>query len=184
MRWTNGCRRMPHSSWPSASSSWSAARLRCSRKFLAAALLGRTSRRPAPPRPPRFVVVLDAAHGGDDTGGTPRQRPAGKSLHSRPQRPAALAARRRAASRWSPPANPTPRSTPNRRAEIANHANAQACLSLHASESGSGVHLFVSSLAPAQPARFRRLEDRAGRLGHRAAWPWPGCSTPPCCTPA
>jgi N-acetylmuramoyl-L-alanine amidase len=42
----------------------------------------------------------------------------------------------------------------NRRAEIANHARAQACLSLHASESGSGVHLFASSLAPAQPARF------------------------------
>ena len=54
---------------------------------------------------------------------------------------------------------------PDRRAEIANHANAQACLSLHASESGSGVHLFISSLAPAQPARFARLEDRAGRLG-------------------
>jgi N-acetylmuramoyl-L-alanine amidase len=43
---------------------------------------------------------------------------------------------------------------PDRRAEIANHANAQACLSLHATESGSGVHLFVSSLAPAQAARF------------------------------
>ena len=33
-------------------------------------------------------------------------------------------------------------------------ANAQACLSLHGSESGSGVHLFVSNLAPVQPARF------------------------------
>jgi len=31
---------------------------------------------------------------------------------------------------------------------------AEACLSLHASESGSGLHLFTSSLAPAQPARF------------------------------
>jgi hypothetical protein len=43
---------------------------------------------------------------------------------------------------------------PDKRAEIANHARAEACLSLHASESGSGVHLFTSSLAPAQPARF------------------------------
>jgi N-acetylmuramoyl-L-alanine amidase len=42
----------------------------------------------------------------------------------------------------------------DRRAEIANHANAQACLSLHASQSGSGVHLFVSSLAPVQGTRF------------------------------
>jgi N-acetylmuramoyl-L-alanine amidase len=43
---------------------------------------------------------------------------------------------------------------PNRRAEIANHALAQACLSLHASESGSGIHLFTSSLTPAQPVRI------------------------------
>jgi N-acetylmuramoyl-L-alanine amidase len=43
---------------------------------------------------------------------------------------------------------------PNRRAEIANHAQAQACLSLHSSESGSGLHLFVSSLPPAQSVRF------------------------------
>jgi N-acetylmuramoyl-L-alanine amidase len=43
---------------------------------------------------------------------------------------------------------------PNRRAELANHANAQACLSLHATQSGTGAHLFVSSLTPAQPTRI------------------------------
>jgi len=43
---------------------------------------------------------------------------------------------------------------PGKRAEIANHAQAQACISLHGSESGSGVHLYASSLAPAQPVRF------------------------------
>jgi N-acetylmuramoyl-L-alanine amidase len=42
----------------------------------------------------------------------------------------------------------------DKRAEIANHAKAGACLSLHASESGAGIHLFASSLPPAQPARF------------------------------
>jgi N-acetylmuramoyl-L-alanine amidase len=42
----------------------------------------------------------------------------------------------------------------NRRAEIANHANAQACLTLHATDSGSGIHLFASSLAPAPPSRI------------------------------
>jgi N-acetylmuramoyl-L-alanine amidase len=42
----------------------------------------------------------------------------------------------------------------NRRAEIANHAQARACISLHAADTGSGVHLFVSSLAPAPPGRF------------------------------
>jgi N-acetylmuramoyl-L-alanine amidase len=43
---------------------------------------------------------------------------------------------------------------PGSRAQIANHANAQACISLHATESGSGVHLFVSSLAPVHDVRF------------------------------
>jgi len=42
----------------------------------------------------------------------------------------------------------------NHRAEVANHANAAVCLSLHATESGSGVHLFASSLAPANPTRY------------------------------
>jgi N-acetylmuramoyl-L-alanine amidase len=48
------------------------------------------------------------------------------------------------------------------RAQIANHAGANsstgpgaaACLSLHASQTGSGVHIFVSSLSPASPSRF------------------------------
>jgi N-acetylmuramoyl-L-alanine amidase len=53
---------------------------------------------------------------------------------------------------------------PERRAEIANHARAEACLSLHASESGSGVHLFTSSLAPAQPVRFNAWKTA------QAAW--------------
>jgi N-acetylmuramoyl-L-alanine amidase len=43
---------------------------------------------------------------------------------------------------------------PVKRAEIANHAQAQACLSLHASESGSGIYLFTSSLTPAATTRF------------------------------
>lgn len=43
---------------------------------------------------------------------------------------------------------------PERRAEIANHAAAQACLSLHATQTGSGVHMFVSSLAPRDAARI------------------------------
>jgi N-acetylmuramoyl-L-alanine amidase len=42
----------------------------------------------------------------------------------------------------------------NQRAAVANHANAAVCISLHAAESGNGVHLFVSSLPPAEPSRF------------------------------
>jgi N-acetylmuramoyl-L-alanine amidase len=38
------------------------------------------------------------------------------------------------------------------RAEIANHARAAACLILHATATGIGVHLYASSLSPASPA--------------------------------
>ena len=108
---------------------------------------------PAPPAPaPRFVVVLDAAHGGDDPGGR---------LNNQAEKDVTLALSVRLRSLLSARAIPvfTTRESDatvnlNRRAEIANRANAQACLSLHASQSGAGVHLMVSSLAPAQPARF------------------------------
>jgi len=94
------------------------------------------------------MVVLDAAHGGDDTGG--------KLSDGEPEKAFTLALSVRLRSllgargiqvvttRESDAAVEV-----NRRAEIANHANAQACLSLHASETGTGIHLFVSSLSPA-----------------------------------
>jgi N-acetylmuramoyl-L-alanine amidase len=98
-------------------------------------------------------VVLDAAHGGDDTGG--------RLNSGQPEKAFTLAMTVRLRSLLSARGIQvvTTRDSdaavePNRRAEIANHASAQACLSLHASESGSGIHLFASSLAPAQPARF------------------------------
>ncbi|HXR38839.1 MAG TPA: N-acetylmuramoyl-L-alanine amidase, partial [Terracidiphilus sp.] len=108
---------------------------------------------PAPtPPPPRFLVVLDAAHGGDDPGGR---------LAGQPEKAftLALSVRLRSllvARGFQVVTTRESDSTidANRRAEIANHANAQACLSLHASETGSGVHLFASSLPPAPPSRF------------------------------
>jgi N-acetylmuramoyl-L-alanine amidase len=100
----------------------------------------------------RFVVVLDAAHGGDDSGGhsgdwTEKSSTLAMSVRLR----SLLAARGIAVitTRESDAALEA-----GRRAEIANHAKAQACLSLHASLSGSGMHLFASSIASAQPARF------------------------------
>jgi N-acetylmuramoyl-L-alanine amidase len=109
---------------------------------------------PAPAAPQaRFVVVLDAAHGGDD--------PGGKLTDSQPEKAFTLALSVRLRSLLGARGIQvvTTRESDgavslDRRAEIANHANAQACLSLHATESGTGVHLFVSSLAPAEPARF------------------------------
>jgi N-acetylmuramoyl-L-alanine amidase len=108
----------------------------------------------APPAPvARFVVVLDAAHGGDDSGGRFKSGQYEKAFTL------ALSVRLRSLLAARGISVVTTRESdaavdPNRRAEIANHANAQACLSLHASETGSGIHLFASSLAPTAPARF------------------------------
>ncbi len=106
----------------------------------------------APPPPSRFVVLLNAAHGGDDSGAhlgneTEKTFTLAFSIRLR----SLLAARGFAVV--------TTRDSdagvdPDRRADIADHANSQACLTLHAATSGSGVHLFVSSLAPVQNARF------------------------------
>ena len=121
---------------------------------------------PAPP-PPRFVVVLDAAHGGDDTGG--------RLADGQPEKAFTLALSVRLRSLLAARGIPvvTTRESDetldlDRRAAIANRVNAQACLSLHGSESGAGVHLFVSSLAPAQPMRFaawKTAQPVAGRYG-------------------
>jgi N-acetylmuramoyl-L-alanine amidase len=43
---------------------------------------------------------------------------------------------------------------PAKRAAMANAHKPAACLILHASDSGSGIHLFTSSLPPAQPTAF------------------------------
>jgi N-acetylmuramoyl-L-alanine amidase len=104
---------------------------------------------PAPAVPQaRFVVVLDAAHGGDDIGGRLAHGQLEKSftLAMSVRLRSLLAARgiQVVTTRESDVAV-----EPDRRVEIANHAQAQACLSLHASENGLGVHLFASSLSPA-----------------------------------
>jgi N-acetylmuramoyl-L-alanine amidase len=98
------------------------------------------------------VVVLDAAHGGDDLGG---------KFGSLAEKDLALALSVRLRSLLAARgfAVVTTRESdatvlPERRAEIANHAAAQACLLLHATQTGSGVHMFVSSLAPQDPARM------------------------------
>lgn len=113
--------------------------------------------RPAPPPPPapapRFVIVLDAAHGGDDLGGHlssgQLEKNANLSLEVRLRSLLGARGIQVVTTRESDQSVDM-----NRRAEIANHANPRACISLHTADTGSGVHLFVSSLAPAQTARF------------------------------
>jgi len=132
---------------------------------------------PAAP-PPRFVVVLDAAHGGDDAGGKLDDGHAEKlfTLAFSVRLRSLLGAR---GIQVITTREQDENVDMNRRAEIADHAGAQACLSLHGAESGSGVHLYISSLTPAQPARFPAWKTaqaawvprrRAGDAGpHRAA---------------
>jgi N-acetylmuramoyl-L-alanine amidase len=101
----------------------------------------------------RFVVVLDAAHGGDDGGAQLTGGTLEKTLTL------TLSVRLRSLLTARGFQVVTTREgnlglDGNARAQMANHANAAACLSLHASETGSGVHIFVSSLAPRAPGRF------------------------------
>ena len=115
---------------------------------------------PAPPTPPanpvspaRFVVVLDAAHGGDDLGGHLSSGQLEKNANL------ALSVRLRSLLGARGISVVTTREADqsvdmNRRAEIANHAEARACISLHTADTGTGVHLFVASLAPAATTRF------------------------------
>src|ERR1039457_2327703 len=112
----------------------------------------------APPAPaPPFAAVLAAPPGGNDPGGLLKDQ-AGTN---QPEKnfTLALSVRLRSLLAARGIAVVTTRESDaavdnDRRAEIANHANAQACLSLHTTQSGSGIHLFVSSLPPVEPARF------------------------------
>ena len=110
---------------------------------------------PAPPAnhltvQPAFSVVIDAAHGGTNTGARIASNIAEKDItlalasHLR----AALAAQGIAVVMTRESDADLPAS---QRAGIANHALASACLILHATATGAGVHLFTSSLAPVTP---------------------------------
>ena len=109
------------------------------------------------PRPPelRFVVLLDPAHGGTDNGATLGTAGAEKNYAL------ALAVRLRALlnahgihSIVTREGDVTLNDTA--RAEVANRAHAAACILLHASQSGNGVHLFTSSLPTAAQPDPRR----------------------------
>jgi len=97
---------------------------------------------------PAFVVIIDAAHGGANIGARIAPNLIEKDITL------AFASRLRAALAAHGIAVVNVRDSDadlpfNQRAGIANHALAAACLVLHATATGSGVHLFTSSLAPA-----------------------------------
>lgn len=94
---------------------------------------------------PSFTVVLDAAHGGGDIGTTLTPQLLEKNLVL------TLSVRLRSelTARGIDVATTRESDTdplPNDRAALANHARANACILLHATASGSGVHLYTSSL--------------------------------------
>jgi N-acetylmuramoyl-L-alanine amidase len=98
---------------------------------------------------PRTIVFLDPAHGGPDTGAHLPNNLLEKDITL------AFVTRLRSllttsgfaiiATRDADPAVPFPT---DQRAEIANHAHPSACLILHATDSGNGIHIVTSDLAP------------------------------------
>jgi len=96
---------------------------------------------------PRAIIFIDPAHGGADTGAHLPNSLLEKDITL------AFAARLRALLSTSgfavistheiDPAVPFPT---DQRAEIANHAHPAACLILHATSSGTGIHIATSAL--------------------------------------
>lgn len=103
--------------------------------------------------PPRFLVLLDAAHGGNDIGArlTPALLEKDLTLDLSSRLRSMLAARgipittTRDSDATLPAVN---------RAEVANRTPFAACILIHATATGSGVHLYTSSLAPAPLVKF------------------------------
>lgn len=123
---------------------------------------------PAVVSAPHFVVVLNPAHGGDD---------AGANLDGQPEKIFDLAMSVRLRSLLAARGIDVITTRESdvtlvsvRRAEIANHARAQACLTIHASETGRGVHLYTSSLAPARTVLFEPWKTaQAAWVAHSVA---------------
>jgi N-acetylmuramoyl-L-alanine amidase len=106
---------------------------------------------PATPYINRNVIVLDPAHGGQDSGA---------SLNNQPEKnlTLALAANLKtlltargftvAATRDADLPATAPLLTTDQRAGIANHLRPAACIVLHATSTGNGIHLATSGLQP------------------------------------
>jgi N-acetylmuramoyl-L-alanine amidase len=149
-------------------------RVRLALPFFLAPLLagGQTTPPPPPPAPPpappsaarpapRIGVVIDAAHGGTDNGARLSDHLLEKdlvlTLSVRLRSTLAAHGISVVTTRESDSAIPAVA-----RAEAANHAGAAACITLHATTSGSGVHLFTASLTPIPMTRFLPWDTAQG----------------------
>ena len=125
---------------------------------------------PAPPvvRPaPRFAVVIDAAHGGADSGARLSDHLLEKDLVLN------LSVRVRSMLSAHGVSVVTTRESDSaltalNRAEAANHVGAAACITLHATTSGSGIHLFTASLTPIPVTRFLPWETAQGAYAEQS----------------
>lgn len=114
---------------------------------------------PAPPPPvapqvaPRFQVLIDAAHGGQDTGArlSPDLLEKDLTLDLSNRLRSLLAARGIAVTTTR---NSDADVSDQERAEIANRTPFAACILIHATATGSGVHLYTSSLAASPMVKF------------------------------
>jgi N-acetylmuramoyl-L-alanine amidase len=101
----------------------------------------------------QFSVVIDAAHGGSDTGAHLSEKLEEKDLVldlSVQLRSTLSAHGIQVTTTREIDVNLPAR----RRAEIANHRRPAACILLHATASGQGVHLYTSSLPPETDKKF------------------------------
>jgi N-acetylmuramoyl-L-alanine amidase len=129
---------------------------------------------PARSQQPHYVVLLDAAHGATETGARLIDQPT-DPLYEK-DLTLALSVRLRSVLTAHGIAVVTTRETdanpsPDARAATANRAHASACLILHATTSGTGVHLYTSALAPAAPPAGLRTPPDALR-------PWATAQAP------
>ncbi len=148
--------------------------------FILAPLLAGAQTTPPPPPPapppaqpsvlktsPRFGVVIDAAHGGTDSGARLSDHLLEKDLVL------TLSVRLRSTlgahgiyvvtTRESDGAVPA-----LNRAEAANHVGAAACITLHATTSGTGIHLFTSSLTQIPLTRFLPWDTAQGAYAEQS----------------
>jgi N-acetylmuramoyl-L-alanine amidase len=113
--------------------------------------------------------VLDPGHGGTDPGADLGNKVAEKdvTLALATKLRTALAAQGFAVI-LTREADATAAVTSDQRAQTANRSRALACVSLHATRSGSGIHIYTSALEPpsdsddsnSQPVRWDMAQDR------------------------
>jgi len=119
------------------------------------------AKKPALPPVNLNLIVLDAGHGGDDSGANfgdlaEKDITIAFAIRLRP-----ILEQHGFTVILAREPDPLPNTTEDQRAEIANRTHPLACLLLHATQSGHGVHLFTSALTPPDSRDAARDEGRA-----------------------